>query len=371
MSPRLRQQYPNLPKYVTHSNGRIVYRPYIPAADRAHIETDKHGFLKPPVRLGTPGDPEQTPLQAYLAARAQLDAQVAAEKYSLRWIVESYLESRQFAALASGTQSRVSAFKKILDHPVMVGGVRRTLGELRAPDITMPMARRLADKRLADYQARGRKGEVQVNHEIGLLATAVAWAMQYLDNTGLTSNPFNIPKFRAGKNERYVTDEEYELQAGIASEAAPWLPVVYELAYLLAARGAEVISLKLSDVTEDGIDVTRLKGSRSNTILWSDRLRVAYQEARALHASSKVTLLDPPLVVSATGRRISLSGLQSAMQRVKRLMTERGMGDRYWNLHLLKAKGVSDAADKRIAGHRSEAMRDRYNVKRETMEPAR
>ena len=371
MSPRLRQQYPNLPKYVTHSNGRIVYRPYIPAADRAHIETDKHGFLRPPIRLGKPGDPEKALLQAYLAARAQLDAQVAAEKYSLRWIVESYLDSRQFKDLASGTQGRVSAFKRVLDHPVTVGGVRRTLGDLRAPDITMPMARRLADKRLADYQARGRKGEVQVNHEIGLLATSVAWAMQFLDHTGLTSNPFNIPKFKAPKNERYVTDEEYELQARISGEVAPWLPVAYELAYLLAARGAEVISLKLSDVTEAGIDVTRLKGSRSNTILWSERLRAAYQAARALHVGAKVTLLDPPLVVSATGRAITASGLQSAMQRVKRLMTERGVGGVYWNLHLLKAKGVSDAANKRIAGHRSEAMRDRYNVKRETMEPVR
>jgi len=370
VSPRLRQQYPNLPKYVTNSNGRIVYRPYLPPGERQGIDVDKHGFLRPPVKLGKVGDREEDLLRAYLAARATLDAQSNSAKHTLRWIINQYLASSKFKSLAHGTQKRVSAFEKILDHPVRVGGDRRALGDLRAASITMPMARRLADKRLTDYKAAGRKGEAQVNHEIGLLSAAVAWARQYLDNTGLEGNPFDLPKFKTPKNKRYVTDEEYLLQSRIAGEIAPYLPVVFELTYLLAARGIEVLDLKLSDATSDGIDVARRKGSRDNTILWSDRLRAAYQAARDLHQAHTVSLLDPPMIIGAGGRKLSKSGLDSAMQRLRRLMVERGLEDRYWNLHLLKAKGVSDAKDKRIAGHRSEAMRDQYNVKREKMEPA-
>lgn len=38
----------------------------------------------------------------------------------------------------------------------------------------------------------------------------------------------------------------------------------------------------------------------------------------------------------------------------------------YWTLHDLKRKGISDSENKRIGGHKTEAMRQRYNVKTET-----
>jgi hypothetical protein len=59
------------------------------------------------------------------------------------------------------------------------------------------------------------------------------------------------------------------------------------------------------------------------------------------------------------------------MQRLKKLMESEGMGDVYWSLHKLKSKGVSDARDDRIAGHKSEAMRERYKTKIERHKPAK
>jgi hypothetical protein len=57
------------------------------------------------------------------------------------------------------------------------------------------------------------------------------------------------------------------------------------------------------------------------------------------------------------------------MKRLKQKMVLKGLGDVYW--HLLKSKAVSDAEDKRIAGHKTEAMRERYNTKLESYKPAR
>ena len=68
------------------------------------------------------------------------------------------------------------------------------------------------------------------------------------------------------------------------------------------------------------------------------------------------------------------------MQRLKKHMTERKMksywtrsdgtdeeeSPLYWTLHDLKRKGISDSENKRIGGHKSESMRQRYNVKTET-----
>ena len=43
-------------------------------------------------------------------------------------------------------------------------------------------------------------------------------------------------------------------------------------------------------------------------------------------------------------------------------MEERGLGEVCWITHDLKRKGLSEAEDEGITGHRSEQMRDRYRV---------
>ena len=76
-------------------------------------------------------------------------------------------------------------------------------------------------------------------------------------------------------------------------------------------------------------------------------------------------MIDAPLIIGMKGRKLPKSGLDTAMKRLKKKMEEMGLGDNFWSLHKLKAKGVSDAENKRIVGHRSEAMREQYNVKTE------
>lgn len=80
------------------------------------------------------------------------------------------------------------------------------------------------------------------------------------------------------------------------------------------------------------------------------------------------------------GPKLLKSTLDEAMQRLKALMTKEsceshwirsnGQDDNnsplYWTLHDLKRKGISDSENKRIGGHKTEAMRQRYNVKTET-----
>ncbi len=100
------------------------------------------------------------------------------------------------------------------------------------------------------------------------------------------------------------------------------LPIIFELTYLTAAHG---------------------------------------KAAMERHQHHKILPIDPPLLLTRAGDRLTRSGLNSAMQRLKKKMADHGLEDTYWNLHLLKSKSVSDSKDKRIAGHRSEAMRERYN----------
>ena len=362
-------------KYVHQANGRWVWRPRIPADQRDQIRTDKNGFLAPPVRLGNITDPDDAIIRAWQAAKNSLADRLAAEKYTLRWIIDQYRNSKTFTDLAPGSQRRSGALLRILDHPIKLNGQSCTLGAISYRHLTRPMVLRLAEKRLERYQAAGRKGEAQVNREISLLSSAAKWAINHLDHLGTTDNPFKIPKFREQPNTRYVTDDEYNQQKTEAEQIADYLPIVFELTYLLASRGVETLSIKLSDINPDrqtgGINVTRTKGSISNTIEWSDRLYAAYLQARARHAQHAVTDIDAPLIINSQGQRLKKSTLDTAMQRLKKRMDAKGLGEIYWSLHKLKSKAISDALDNRIAGHKTEAMRNRYTTKRARFKPPR
>ena len=52
-------------------------------------------------------------------------------------------------------------------------------------------------------------------------------------------------------------------------------------------------------------------------------------------------------------------------------MDSAGLSSVYFWLHDLKRKGISDAADDRIAGHVSDTIRARYNVKVQEFDPPR
>lgn len=375
MTPKPRQKNTNWPKYVTAANGRVVYRPRIAPTDRQYIDTDKNGFLKPPIRLGAPTDSDDQIINAYLSAKNNLKTRCGSEKHSLRWVLQQYLQSAKFKSLAPGSQQRSAAFVGVIDHAITADGKAQTFGDLPIRHISKPMVRRLAEKRLADYQARGRKGTAQVNREITLLSTATQWASEYIDDLQISDNPFRIGKFTEQKNTRYVTDEEFRIQSETAGEVAPYLPIVFEITYLIAARGVETLDITLADIDPDrttgGIYIHRRKGSKDNIIEWSDRLYAAYLAARAQHAKFKISSIDAPLILSTKGAPLRKSSLDTAMQRLKDLMSARGLSHIYWSLHKIKAKGISDAENNRIAGHQTEAMREQYSVKTERHKPAR
>ena len=94
-------------------------------------------------------------------------------------------------------------------------------------------------------------------------------------------------------------------------------------------------------------------------------------ESLELHKKHKIQVLDPYLITGHTGGIMPKSTLDQAMQDLKTKMAEKGLGHIYWNLHLAKSKGISDAENDRISDHKSEAMRQRYNTKIQSFKPAK
>ena len=354
-------------KYVHETKGRIEYRPYIKKADQHDgIITDKSGFLKPPIKLGVPGDHPDKIYQAYLAAKAQITQEAAYRSCCLGWIWKRYIKSSQYLKLAPKTQSRNIDLSRIFDMQLEINGKLGTLSELHITSVNKPLFQSITEKRLGDYVANGKNGRVQVNREITLVSSMLSWGVNYLpelSQIGVHDNPLKgIKKLDEPKNERYVTDAEYALQMEY-SEVYDYLFPVYELTYLLASRGAETFDLKVSECTEEGIHVRRLKGSKDNIIEWSPRLRDAYHAAMKIHETLCINEADPYLLPGRHGGKLNASSVRTAMQRVKNAMKADGCDKYFWSLKLLKSKGLSDSEDKHISGHKTEAMRNRYNTK--------
>lgn len=352
------------PKGVEDSNGRMIYRPVIPVADRSKIATDNRGRLKPPIFLGKRGDSEAAILRAYLAAVEEIQVMLGGSvRFSLHWLDEQYSKSERFRSLSVKSQANIGFMRRLLDHKIKVSGAAGLFGDLQASALTPPMLRSLFDRRLQIYRDAGKKGSAIVNRERAYLSAMLSWGIEHIDGLGLATNPCKgIRGAKETPRSRYVTEDDYQIQSDMAREIADYLPVVFELAYLCAARGSEIVALRRDSIRDEGLVIRRGKGSRDNIIKWSTRLRQAVAAATRGHSNLH-------LIVNTQDQPLNKHALDTAMQRLKAKMEESGHGAQWWTLHDLKRKGLTDAADKTIAGHRTEAMRQRYNVGLDQVDP--
>ena len=353
-----------LPKGVRVVNNRIVYRPYIPQAQRKQFETDQHGYLKPPIKLGRVGDSETSIYKAYTAILEQHQYQQDPNYLTLNWLYQQYLQSRQYRQeIEAETRRRYQQCSIILQEPIKIDGKPATLGDLRSDHLKTTIVRKIMDKRYERYQAEGKSGASQCNNEKALLSAMYAYGIQYIEELAPLKNPCHgVKKFAVDARTRYVTDEEYAIQYQFAQTLnIPYLPIVMELSYLLAARGVEVTLLKIGDATDEGIIVRRKKGSRTTLIRWTPRLKAAWESAIAQHKNPHP---DVKLLKAARGSgSVTKAAIDNTWQNLKNKMIGAGLAHVYFWLHDLKRKGISDAADDKIAGHISDSTRSNYNVK--------
>ena len=370
-------------KGVRVENGRVVYRPYIPIHDRHDgIQVDYRGQLSPPIRLGKVGDPDSQIAANYHAAVTTLKHQLAGERNTLHWISKQYQDSRKFKKLKPKSQKAAGYAARILDHPAEVDGEVKTVGDLNITQVKKPMFQAIAERRLQIELDKGRKGTAKINREISYVSAMITWATNFVPGLGIDHNPLiGFNKFEEEGQTRHVTDAEYWQQYEIAAENPEnGLCILFELTLALAARGAEALDLKVSDCTEEGIHVHRLKKSKDTLIQWSanpdipkedTRLYKAYKKALDRHKKHKILPIDPPLLITRKGDKLGESGLQSAMTRLKKKMNDRGLGETFWTMHLLKHKAITEASweNKRMAGHKSQATINKYDHSVERFKP--
>ncbi len=278
-------------------------------------------------------------------------------KNTLHWLSGKFQESSEFKELSKNTQPRYLTASKVLNHEIVINNNDDVLGNMPIADLKKPFVQKLMKARLKMYKNKGKKGESAVNYEIAYISSMITWGVNYENELEIAVNPLiGIKKLKAPKNQRYVTHDEYSKQLNLAP---PNLQAFFEVAYLCACRSIEVRNLRESDDLGDKLLIRRTKGSKHTYITITPRLRLAIDKAKALRPIPKIIEFkqDRFIFTNQNGYQIKAEGLKSAMSRLKKKV-----GAGFWNLHLLKSKGLSDSKDKDIAGL-TESMKKRYNTK--------
>lgn len=324
-----------LPPYVYETRRGWIYRPYLGReGGKTRWGSD--------ILLAPKGASQSEAVVAY--HKLQLAQQA---RRSLSWLLEQYHASPQFRALMPRTQSEYEGYQvKLTSYPTRDG----KLGDAPIEAITKRTVRDYLDR----YPA-----PISANRHIQYLKAAWYWAEERYE---IPPNPCSRVKLnKQERRTRYVTDEEL---AEAEAMATGYMPILMELAYLCRARRSEITGLRKSDVLQEGLRLTRLKGSEGEITLWTPRLRAAVDAALDWHPKAP----GPWLLHDKHGGQLRKNAIDSAWQRLMKKWAE--AGNERFTLHDLKAKGYSDQ-EEQWAGHKdkSGAMHKTYNRKLRLVEP--
>lgn len=212
-------------------------------------------------------------------------------------------------------------------------------------------------KHIADVKVKLSATPNMANRVLSVLRIifqhAVEW--QIVD-----SNPcIGIKRHEEAKRKRYITDAEY---AAIHACANPRMRVIMDLLYLTGQRISDVLAIKRSDITEEGIAFKQKKTGALLMVRWTPDIAQVIQAANEL--GGNVHSLN--LFRSRYG---TVPSYGATHDQWREAVVAAGVEDA--TIHDLRAKSLTDARRQgkdatMLAGHTSKTMTERYIRLRET-----
>lgn len=326
-----------LPPGVYRDRSRYAYKPYLGK------ENGKTKWGKP-VRLASLDAPLSEVWKAYeLITGERTD--------TLKWMLEKYHKSNAFADCAPATQAHYEKYFRIITDKETKSG--KPFGDFELSLITRKVIQRYLDNATA---------KIAANRQIQYLKAAWNWGINRLDGVPEPNPCIGVALNKERARDRYVTPEEYMMvyQAAL-SMRNPMFAYALEIAYLCRARRGEVFSLRYDDVSEIGLMLNRGKGSKSDIILWSPRLRAAVEGCKAVYPDAPTPIGGGLLLHNANGRKYAETALNSGWQRVmKKAKDEFGLTS-HFTFHDIKAAGCTDAQFENAGSHKTKKMAAIYD----------
>lgn len=175
---------------------------------------------------------------------------------------------------------------------------------------------------------------------------AVRWGMcEYNPAKG-------VDRFKERKRKRYLTDAEW---LGIRAHSPEWLRLIIDMCYLTAQRIGDVLAIKQSDITAEGILFTQQKTGKRILVESTPELDDVVRSARALSKVAGVYLFSrsasKPASYTTTNRYWHKARKAAGVEDAR--------------IHDLRAKAITDADAEgldaqKLAGHAARSMTERY-----------
>ena len=204
------------------------------------------------------------------------------------------------------------------------------------------------------YQYMDERPPVSANREKALLRhvfkKGVRWGC-------VRSNPcLNLESNRERARDRFVTDDEYLI---VYEKAPHQIQIAMELARITGMRQADILKLRWSDITSDGLYVRQQKTGKQQLFEVTPSLRLTLSEAK----NSKVQSIY--LVNTKSGGRYTSSGFQTVWGRLIRSVKVKP-----FQFRDLRAKAGSEAEDtSRLLGNTEGVAKKHYRRKPEKVKP--
>lgn len=191
------------------------------------------------------------------------------------------------------------------------------------------------------------------NRCISFLRTVFSYALEWQE---VESNPcVGIKRHKEKKRDVYVTHEEFAL---LKTNSAPWLAPILDIAYLTGQRISDVLSIRVSDVSESGIAFKQKKTKQKVLVEITPDLRNALD--LAVQYNNKKNTNPEFLLWNRKGKPRDYSTVKVSFDEAREKA-----GLQWITLHDFRAKGITDTHLQghnatNLAGHTSERMTDRY-----------
>ncbi len=190
------------------------------------------------------------------------------------------------------------------------------------------------------------------NRVISFLRTVFNYAVEW---QMVDANPcIGIRRHPEKKRDRYITDAEY---AVVKAAGSPVLGAIMDICYLTGQRIGDVLAIRYSDITADGILFTQEKTGKRLIVRMTPDLRAAIERAKKCRRS---TVRGFTLFHTRGGRPYAYSTVRDMLRRAT---AKAGVDD--FHLHDLRAKSLTEAKrqgldPQKLAGHEDAKMTDRY-----------
>lgn len=147
------------------------------------------------------------------------------------------------------------------------------------------------------------------------------------------SNPcIGIKRHRETARDRYITDAEF---AAIRAQAVDWLIPIIDMCYLTAQRINDVLTIRLSEITAEGISFQQQKTGNKLLVRMTPDIEQTIANAKATKAKSRVAS-----IYLFSARAGKAREYRTVRDKWDEACAAAGVADAH--LHDLRAKGMTD-----------------------------